>query len=168
MKVHCFRCFIVVTWRRQLSAASKSTIGWPLLSILICLWSKGSYQKRTFSIRSSEWRVCIHCNNNPTNWSIVEKVCLKELFEYFCFGFELLRVITIPRRCFGILCQRPLTLSFIQSSPYNWLSQNNEFLLLWSFLSFFLLKITSVVFFNFKKLCNESCKNITFSPKSFT
>ena len=35
--------------------------------------------ERIFSIRSSEGRVCIHCNSNPTNWSIVENVFLNEL-----------------------------------------------------------------------------------------
>ena len=33
----------------------------------------------TFTVTSSEYRVCIHCNSNQTNWSIVENVFLNEL-----------------------------------------------------------------------------------------
>ena len=32
-----------------------------------------------FSLKSTDIRVCIHCNSNPTNWSIVENVFLNEL-----------------------------------------------------------------------------------------
>ena len=34
---------------------------------------------KIFSVRSSECRVCILCNSNQTNWSIVEIVILNEL-----------------------------------------------------------------------------------------
>ena len=39
-----FPAFIVVTYKRQISAASKSTIGWPTLSILISPRTKCWYQ----------------------------------------------------------------------------------------------------------------------------
>ena len=51
-----------------------------------------------FSIRSSECRVCIHCNSNPTNWSIVENVFLNELVlsgrndESLCKSFQLVEL----------------------------------------------------------------------------
>ena len=51
-----------------------------------------------FSIRSSECRVCIHCNSNPTNWSVVENVFLNELVlsgrntENLCKSFQIVEL----------------------------------------------------------------------------
>ena len=70
---------MVVTYRRQLSAVSKSTIGCPPLSILILSEIKLLLPEWFFSKRTSKGRVCVHCNGNPTNGSIVEDVFLNEL-----------------------------------------------------------------------------------------
>ena len=51
-----------------------------------------------FSTKSSECRVCIHCNSNPTNWSIVENVFLNELVlsgrndEILCKSFQIVEL----------------------------------------------------------------------------
>ena len=51
-----------------------------------------------FGIRSSECRVCIHYNSNPTNWSIVKNVFLNELVlfgwndESLCKSFPLVKL----------------------------------------------------------------------------
>ena len=76
LKVHCFNCcnkkptiissIKVYNW---LTFSECSTLS--EFKLLILDW--------IFSIRSSEWRVCIHCNSNPSNWSIVENVFLMEL-----------------------------------------------------------------------------------------
>ena len=71
--------FVVVAYKRQLSAASKSAIGRPPefsnlsnIELLIPEW--------VFSLRSSESRFCIHCKSKLTNRSIVKNVFLNELF----------------------------------------------------------------------------------------
>ena len=76
LKVHCFHCcnlkatiissIKVYDWLTSSEYSNLSKI-----KLLIPEW--------IFSIRSSECRVCIHCNSNPTNWSIVESVSLNEL-----------------------------------------------------------------------------------------
>ena len=51
-----------------------------------------------FSTISSECRVCIHCNSNPTNWSIVANVFLNELVlsdrndESLCKSFQIVKL----------------------------------------------------------------------------
>ena len=51
-----------------------------------------------FSITSSECKVCIHSNCNPTNWRIVENVLLNELVlsgrndESLCKKFQIVEL----------------------------------------------------------------------------
>ena len=74
-------------------------------SIKVCDWLTSSeyfnlseikllIPKVIFSLRPSKWTVCIPCNSNPTNWSIVENVFLNELVlsgtndESLCKSFQ--------------------------------------------------------------------------------
>ena len=95
-----FIAFMVVTYRRHLSAASKSTIGCPPeysnsteIKLLIPDW--------VFSRRTSEGKVCVHCNRNSSNGSFVENVFLNEL--------------VLPRRYDERLCQNQQFIVFYRS-----------------------------------------------------
>ena len=92
LKVHCFHCcnikatifgrIQIYVWLTSSEDSSLSEI-----KLFIPEW--------IFSIRFSQCRVCIHCNSNPTNWSIVENVFLKELVlsgkndESHCKSFQI-------------------------------------------------------------------------------
>ena len=74
-----FIAFMVVTYRRHLSAVSKvynwlSPSEYSNLSEIKLLIPEWVFCKRT-----SKSRVCVHCNSNPTNGRIVENVFLNEL-----------------------------------------------------------------------------------------
>ena len=92
LKVHCFHCsnikatnissIKVYDW---LTSSEYSVLS--KIKLLIPEWIS--------IIRSKECRVCIHCNSNSTNWSIVENVFLKELVlsgrndESLCKSFQI-------------------------------------------------------------------------------
>ena len=95
-----FIAFMVVTYKRHLSAVSKSTFGCPPLSILLCL-RELLVPEWVFSKRTSEGRVCFHCNRDSTNGRIVEKIFLNEL--------------VLSRRYDECLCQSLQTIVFNRS-----------------------------------------------------
>ena len=76
LKVYCFHCSNIkatvissIKVYDKLISSEYSSLS--KIKLLIPEW--------IFSKRSSEGRVCIHCNSNPTNWSIVENVFMNEL-----------------------------------------------------------------------------------------
>ena len=76
LKVHCFLCSnIKVTIISSIKVYNWLTTSEYFslrdLKLLIPEWY--------FTRRSSECRVCIHCNSNPKNWSILENIFLSEL-----------------------------------------------------------------------------------------
>ena len=73
-----FIALMVVTYRRQLPAVSKSTISCPPLSILFCLRSNCSYQNE-FSVKiTSEGRVKTECSlqSRLDEWELCGKCFL--------------------------------------------------------------------------------------------
>ena len=95
LKVHCFHCSTI-----------KATI---IRSIKVYDWLTSSEYSNLselkvlksewiFSTRSIECRVCIHCNINLTNWSIVENYFLNELVlsgrnnENLCKSFQIVEL----------------------------------------------------------------------------
>ena len=95
LEVHCFHCsnikatiissIKVYDWLTSSEFSNLSKI-----KLLIPKW--------IFSIRSSECRVCIHCNSNPTNCSLIENVFLNELVlsgrndESLCKSFQIVEL----------------------------------------------------------------------------
>ena len=74
-----FIAFIVVTYRRKLSAESKSN-NWLTSSEYSNLSEiKLLIPERVFCKRAYKGRVCVHCNCDATNGGIVENVFLNEL-----------------------------------------------------------------------------------------
>ena len=76
MKVHCFhfsnlKATIISSIKVYNWLTSSEYSNLSELNLLI--------PERISSVRSSECRVCILCNSNPTNWSMVENVFLNEL-----------------------------------------------------------------------------------------
>ena len=76
MEVHCFHCSNI----KATIISSIKIYNWlPSFDYFYLSEVKLLIQDWNFSIGSSECRVCVHCNGNPTNWSIVEIVFLNEL-----------------------------------------------------------------------------------------
>ena len=95
LKVHCFHCSnMKATFISSIKVYNWLTSSeYSNLSELKLLIPEG-----VFSTRSSECRVCIRCNSNPTNCSIVENVFLNELVlsgrndENLCKGFQIVEL----------------------------------------------------------------------------
>ena len=77
--VHKFIAFMVVTYRRKFSLISKSIFGCPPSEYCNLSDMKLLIPEWVFSKRTSEGGVCVHCNCDSTNGSIVENVFLNEL-----------------------------------------------------------------------------------------
>ena len=91
LKFHCFPCrnakgTIINSFKVYGCLINSKYCNLPEIKVLTPKWF--------FSVRSSEFRVYIHCNSNLTNWSLVENVFLDELFFYsgndknLCYSFQ--------------------------------------------------------------------------------
>ena len=80
---------MLLTWiPREPGASCSSSVSTTALASMAG-WPSSEYSKLCeikllipdwiFSTRSSECRVCIHCNSSPTNWSVVENIFLNDL-----------------------------------------------------------------------------------------